>query len=259
MVRRTTEEIQTKDNIPQSAVSFLSKTYPFVPSLVQPWADEGCPNTGEGVSSGFSVKLHHNTIREYSGPFTDHSPYTRYHRDNYSLIPTRIPPMSFSSISFSLDDYLVVTLVDRVSTNFNIKYDRTYLNNLSRSFASVVITASEEGSSDGINFNDYMLYPTCYDITSELSPLDILLAPRYDISDEYAYMWEDVWDMVTVRGNTTPTNKTTTTGLKTDVALCQIVTPPSGNGGTAIVRVISVSGSGAVSPGASIAVNVPSI
>ena len=263
MRRRSYEEIQTSDQIPKTGYSnLLDKDYAsLVPSFkhVSVYSECGAGEYTEAETTGI---VYNNKYK-----YTINGPsLSDYHRDNYCMVPYTTPPMSLTGVVYPLDKTAIDNNIPRVSMMFDLEYDGSIMTGgYSLNLTRVVISAYP----DYETIRSVGNYCVCDDKSRiiniiDTDPNDLLIGPIdsiqplvSDVSDEYAYFWEDLWDMsvITTRKKT-PIDDSEDTGNTPAVYLCRVVTPPSGSGGTATVEVISVSGSGAVQGGTQMSVNV---
>ena len=283
MKRRNLHEIQSPDSIPKTTRDSWDKDTAtimadyfdnLVPSYEHKSIYVTCSD-GTGTSDlirkeEYTKKILYNDVYQYPG--------TEYHRDNYLMIPLSVPSMSLSSEVFDLDSSVLAESIPNISTDFDLTYDYTFF--ADSSICNIVASAeSPETAAVPGTFNfilscgRFSVSETCEVVQcyrchdSLIAPLDNVTIHVQNVSDEYAYVWEDVWDMSvinTFRGSRRPIKEESSSSSQPPVTpgavyLCRVNTPPNGNGGTAIVEVISVDGSGNVSVGASLAVNVPAI
>lgn len=300
MRRRKLHEIQSLNSIPMGCrgETVENSKIKFVPRLDEDFGDELITSLtmyftnlvptythksiyvtcSDGTGSSdlireeeYTKKILYNDVYQYPG--------TEYHRDNYLMIPLSVPPMSLSSEVFDLDSSVLDKLIPNVSTDFDLTYDYTFFTDSSIcnivSLAESPETVSLPGTFNFIlsggrfGVSDDCEVVQCYRCYDNLiAPLDNVTIHVQNVSDEYAYVWEDVWDMSvinTFRGSRRPPKEESSSSSQPPagtgaVYLCKIDQPPTGNGGNALVTVISVDGSGAVNvTGQSLTVNVPSI
>lgn len=269
MKRRRKSEIQSAEQVPNHPEYSVWVSYDYgrlVPSYLHDSIIVKCYDSERTSQS--TVDIIYNDVYQYPGN-------SEYHRDNYLMVPLTVPPMALKADLYNLDDKKVSDGVPKVSKLFSLEYDSTFL--VTYKLAPVVCEAEiiPDGSASGdfeitLSEGKYTCDESdstgdpgpCYSCDILQSPLDSITVPVQDVSDEYAYIWQDVWDMSTIKivtpkpGGSSSSSTPVTPGA---VYLCKVNTPPNGNGGTAIVEVISVDGSGNVSVGASLAVNVPAI
>ena len=268
MKRRNFSQIQSKDQIPDTAdyAEERNKKYEYLtPTYIHESMCKEC-----GADSSMPIKdqfIHINDIYKYDA--------AEYHRDNYCVIPVSIPSMSLNSTVYSLDQDVVSAGVPKISKMFGLEYDYTFILDIQANgvgLSDIAVAASDEFAENIPKGSckcrdkyeeDVCTGDKCYILES---PLDHVVVDVPDISDEYAYIWEDIWDMSTISPHSgryrRPKDESSSSSTQITagaVYLCKIVNPPTGNGGTATVEVISVSGSGAVKTGQSIVVNVPAI
>lgn len=264
MKRRSKSEIQSAEQVPNHSEYSVWVSYDYgrlVPSYLHDSIIVKCSDNERTYQS--TVDIIYNDVYQYPGT-------SEYHRDNYLMVPLTVPPMALKAELYNLDDKKISEGVPKVSKLFDLEYDSTFL--VTYKLAPVVCAAEviPEGDESGdfeltLSAGKYTCDESdsagdpgpCYSCDILQSPLDSITVPVQDVSDEYAYIWQDVWDMsvITIQKNK-PTDDSEDTGSGPAVYLCRVVTPPSGSGGTATVEVISVSGSGAVQGGAQMVVNV---
>lgn len=202
-----------------------------------------------------------------------------YSRDNYCIIPLIVPSMTLDNESVTVGNpQALMGLLPKPSTKFGYNYNHEILTDGSLLLDTAVVLSAVSVKSERIIdiFNldkcscectsgDYS--DVCSIVNDKLfGPIDSVFIPLKNISDEYAVNWPSTWDMDTVYSSGRSPKKPgdSSSSLVPPVSggavfLCRIDVPPTGNGGTATVSVISVSGSGAVQTGQTLTVNVPSI
>lgn len=269
MRRRSHAEIQSSDQIPQVQVghdyyTLLTADYSsLIPSYEHVSITQVC-STPESSSTIVDDRIYYNGIYSYKDEPGD------YHRDNYCIIPLAVPAMTLkineSGVNVPVSS--VYDAIPKVSSMFNLKYDTTFLLDNSLAYAAYSVFGVKYDHNRCVCNKDKL--ENCYnDDTCQglIAPIDLIIIQSIDISDEYAYIWEDLWDMSIIRipGRRRPDESSSSSGSESivdaghAVYLCKVDTPPTGNGGTAIVSIISVSGSGAVKAAGGLSVNVPSI
>ena len=276
MRRRSYDEIQTSEQIPEQGYDeYRYKDYSkLVPTYRHTSMKFNCneiSDTGSYIEVESDPNIYYNNIYSYLDSSV-------YHRDNYCSIPINVPAMSLQADTFGLSVEVVQDNVPKVSKNLELDYDSSFLVP-SNSLMRVVLLAADDTSEalilDMLNRSCectglYKPNPCSSDeCSSFIQPLDDIKTTIIAVSDEYAYSWPDLWDMSTLTTHSTkrykpPTQQSSSSSSvppapQGAVYLCKIDTPPTGNGGSATVSIISVSGSGAVKVGGSIVVNVPSI
>lgn len=265
MKRRSFSQIQSKDQIPNTKdyAEERNKKYEYLtPTYIH---ESMCKECGAG--SAISIKdqfIHINDIYKYDA--------AEYHRDNYCVIPVFIPSMSLNSTVYSLDPDVVSANVPKISKMFGLEYDYTFILDIQANgigLSDIAVAASDEFAKNipkGVckcrdkYEEDVCTGDKCYILES---PLDHVVVDVPDISDEYAYVWPDMWDMSTInthnsrrRGDDESSSSGELLPGNT-VHLCKLVDGTQGTGGNAIV--LSVNGKGAVSPNGTITVNLISI
>lgn len=206
-----------------------------------------------------------------------------YDRNNYCIIPYKVPPMMFDGTVYDIDLKAVQSIVPPISTMRDLNYDHDIWDSAGISFSSVVLSVFLgfvdiinssmcmcEGGESCIHitgYPDYKNHPEKY----QCGPLDKLDLGYMGISDAFANAWADAWDVSLInrpikygsskrsKKDESSSSSSSTVGPGGAAWLCKIETPPSGNGGTAVVSGISVDGSGAVKTSGSMVVNVPAI
>ena len=260
MRRRTWDEIQGISQVPPGYQDQLNKNYSsLIPSYVHKSIYKLCDSDDLVYSEG--PRIYYNDVYSYS----DDS----YHRDNYCMVPIKVPPMTLKSSAYNLNHSVVVSSIPKVSSIFGLEYDHTFLT--SYSLADVVILAypeyvhSLEHGCCRCNDNNMEVEPGG-SYTGIEGPLDHMVSDVPAISDEYAYMWEDLWDMGTFHtssGRGEVDESSSSSGISdggVKVFLGRIKSPPTGPGGTVTVELITVSGSGGIkSTGKTVVVNIPAI
>ena len=264
MKLRSRDEIQTSEHVPS-----------YVHSSVVTYCNNSNSNTEDTVNLPDII---YNAKYEYSSTGETSLDKDKYSRDNYCIIPLIVPSMTLDNESATVekpDD--LMKLLPKPSTKFGYNYNYKILTDGSLLLDTAVVLSGVSVNSERIidifnldkcscdcTSSDYS--DVCSTVDERLfGPIDSVFIPLKNISDEYAVNWPSTWDMDTVypsgRGPKKPDDSSSSvppvsTGA---VFLCRIDVPPTGNGGTATVSVISVSGSGAVKPGQTLTVNVPSI
>lgn len=219
---------------------------------------------------------------------------SNYDRDNYYIIPYKVPPMTFTGKAYPLDWSSMYSVVPRVSISRGVNYNKDiwtddgtsnlWVNATYDTFSSIVLRAypgfegvlnasmyvctSEDGEDVCIRntgYPDYINNPSIY----QCGPIDTVDTGYLGISDAFAYAWSDSWDINLVARPVKYSKKTKKDesgssgsqggGVGGGALLCKIVSAPSSAGGTATVQVISVNAAGGVSAGSSMTVNVPAI
>lgn len=202
-----------------------------------------------------------------------------YSRDNYCIIPLIVPSMTLNNESVTVGNPQdLMNLLPKPSTKFGYNYNYKILTDDSLLLDTAVVLSNVSVNSEHIidifNLDKCSCNCTSGDYSDVCSsgdsilfgPVDSVFVPLENISDEYAVNWPSTWDMDTVYSSGRIPKKKQDSSSSSGppisagtVFLCRIDVPPTGNGGTATVSVISVSGSGAVQPGQSLTVNVPAI
>jgi hypothetical protein len=239
-------------------------------------------------------EIEHNDTYNSTAANDSISDGINYNRDNYYIIPYKVPPMTFIGAAYPLSWDALHEKIPTVSIARNTNYDKNIwpVNDSSpanlwvgdyKSFSSVVIAAypfftnvlnaslyvcnsSDDGSTGCVRntgYPDYINHPNVY----QCGPLDKISNGYLGISEAFGYAWSDSWDMNLVvspvkYGNTTITEDSSSSSSDNggcNVYLCKISSPPSGAGGAATVTVITVDGSGNVNNGRSIIANFPAI
>lgn len=202
-----------------------------------------------------------------------------YSRDNYCIIPLIVPSMTLDNESVTVGNpQALMYLLPKPSTKFGYNYNHEILTDgsllLDTAVALSGVSVNLEDIIDIFNLDKCSCECTSGDYSDVCSvvndklfgPIDSVFIPLKNISDEYAVNWPSTWDMDTVYSSGRSPKKPEDSSSSSvppvsagSVFLCRIDVPPTGNGGTATVSVISVSGSGAVQTGQTLTVNVPSI
>lgn len=241
--------------------------------------------------------IKHNDTYDSIGANTKISEGDNYNRDNYYIIPYKVPPMTFIGAAYPISWSELRSKIPTVSISRNTNYDKNIwsVNDSAPtnlwvpgfdSFSSVVCgsytffkdvlnaslyvcTSNDDGvtvCTRNTGYPDYINHPNVY----QCGPLDKISQGYLGISEAFGYAWSDSWDMNLVVspvkfGNTTITDDSSSSSSSSDstgacnVYLCRIDSPPSGKGGAANVTIITVDGSGNTSDGQSIIVNFPAI
>lgn len=233
----------------------------------------------------------YNTIEANKGNINDDS----YDRDNYYIIPYKVPPMTFNGISYALSWGNLGKTIPTVSIARDVNYDKDIWTVDDKSsinlwvdgfysFSAVVLDAYQafenilnaslyECTGDdpdktcvrNTGYPDYNNRPSEY----QCGPLDKVDTGYMGIADAFSYAWSDAWDMnlsysLVKYGNATRKDDSSSSSSSSEppaggALLCRVVDPPSSAGGTATVVVISVNSEGGIKEGRSLVVNVPAI
>ena len=221
-----------------------------------------------------------------------------YSRDNYNIIPYKVPPMMFDGKVYNLDMNSLYNYIPTVGRSRYINFDKNiwtseslvygvnfWVNANYTTFSAITLTAFP-GFVDILNASmvectDTGDQRTCYRNTGypdyknnpdryQCGPLDKVDTGYLGISEAFAYAWSDSWDINLMnrpvkyskkikKDESSSSGSESSGGTGGGALLCRIVSAPSSAGGTASVEVISVNAAGGISAGSSIVVNVPSI
>lgn len=217
-------------------------------------------DSGEGVSTD----IIYNSLYSVYGSGVHNGSYDR---DNYCVIPLTVPSMSLNKST----PYIPKSIGDipSISSMLDLEYDYTILTDNTLDLISIVggdITSM-------LNNLDFCVCTTGGSVHKgtimSMAPLDSLTTMISVASDEYAYTWEDTWDMATLptfspsrNRNKKPGSSSSSSSSSVSVVMINAVylgtvsDPGPGIGGISIVSVNSVGGTGG---GGNYPVNFPAI
>ena len=244
-----------------------------------PLADENKDNSNYDLLIPKYEPIKHNgiydTVSANEGTFT----VDTYDRDNYNIIPYKVPPMMFTGTSYPLDWKILYDTIPTISRARGVDYDRNIwltdkgsqdtASNLwvtlpgdgtYNTFSSIVLASyssfksilnasldpceSKVASSDcgrTTGYPDYKNYPDTY----QCGPLDKVDTGYLGIADAFAYAWSENWDMSLVNrsvkyGNTISIRDDSSSSSSSSSA------PGSNIRVCKIVRVIEASNTGVI-------------
>jgi hypothetical protein len=224
------------------------------------------------ITTDINIDIVYNSQYSYDG--------TKYHRDNYCMIPYKVPPMMLEGTVYALSESVLASKSPNISTLPNLVYDQTIWTQTNPiQFTTIVVKAysefadilnagvcTEKNCSHIKGLYDYKNHPELY----QCGPLDSVIVDYFDIANEYQMGWSSMWDMGVVNnifkygkgggGGGKDDDDESSELLASYVYLGVIKTAPSGSGGTAIVTGVRVGSTGAVyETGPTFSVNLPSL
>lgn len=271
MKRRTLSEIQTARQIPPGQAD-PSINYDL---LVPVYTDMTMNDIYDTEASNGQSFDYYNT--------------NAYSRDNYCVIPYKVPPMTFTGHTYDLDENILTRAVPNISTTRGVEYDRSIW--LSDTYSglwvdgypsfSVIVCSAYPSFIDILNsslcscvdeddtgcyhitgYPDYKNHPEKY----QCGPLDKIDVGYIGISDAFAYAWSDSWDMGIVNNinkyttSKRPPDDSSSSGSESDdcdVFICTISGSVAGSGGSVTVERLLVGSNGETEPAGTITVNIP--
>lgn len=189
----------------------------------------------------------------------------KYHRNNYCVLPLSVPSLSLNKTKPFIPKS--VGTPPSISSNIDIEYDYHIL--VTNMLDLMGIVGSD--LTDKINRLDACGCigngPTHESTDESMAPLDSLTTIINNISDEYAYNWEDNWDMATLptfsprrskKPGQSSSSSSTSCVMINAVYLGKVLSPSVGAGGISIVSINDHGGDDG-SGGSSYPVNFPAI
>ena len=239
-----------------------------VPSYIHTSKSECIADESSSSDDGTVDILYNNIYKIYGTDGQYAVSAENYDRDNYCVVPLTVPSLSLNqSTPFIPKD--ITKPVTRVSTWMDIEYDYNILINKDqdKNLNLVGMVGSElTYILNNLNACTCSDGPTHENTYPELTPLDSINTFISDVSDEYAYSWDQNWDMTTINTISRPRVKKQQSS-SSDIIESTLIAPvylgtvsasPGGAGGIIIVH-IDAQGNTQGANGGYIAVNFPKI
>lgn len=278
MKRRSKNEICTIVGLPQNLETELDVYQKREDLLIPSYTHKSVIDCSSGtqlaekeVTTEDTIDIVYNSQYSYDG--------AKHHRDNYCMIPYKVPPMMLEGTTYALSESVLANESPNISELADLVYDQTIWTQKNPiQFTTIVVNAysafdailntgvcTETNCSHIKGLYDYKNHPELY----QCGPLDSVIVDYFDVADDYQMGWSSMWDMGVVNnifkygkggGRGGKDDDETTDILGSFVYLGVIKTAPSGTGGTATVTGVRVGSTGAVyETGPTFSVNLPSL
>lgn len=228
-----------------------------------------------------TIDIVYNSQYSYNG---DNHQLDNYHRDNYCMIPYKVPPMMLEGTAYALSEAVLASESPNISELAYLVYDQTIWTQETPEetpiqFTTIVVNAykefadilnagvcTEKNCSHIKGLYDYKNHPELY----QCGPLDSVIVDYFDVADDYQMGWSDMWDMGVVNnifkygkgggGGGGKDDEDDDTFAGSLIFLCTIdATGPGTTGGTSVSGVRVDSNGSVWQTGPSFVVNLPQL